>query len=67
MHTTFLPTLFYMTLIFFCWICKIFVLPIATMLSKGEVIEKPHNLTAGAFLFIGAIFMAFSGLLTLID
>ena len=58
MHTTFIPTLCYLSLIFFCWLGKLFVLPIAALLSKGQYVEKPHHLTAGALLLLGAIFTA---------
>lgn len=58
MHTTFIPTLCYISLIFFCWFGKLIVLPIAALLSKGQYVEKPHHLTAGALLLLGAIFTA---------
>ncbi len=56
MHTTFIPTLLYLILITFCWLGKLLVLPVASILSRGAVVEKPHSLTAGVFLFIAAVF-----------
>ncbi len=56
MHTTFIPTLLYLILITLCWVGKLLVLPIASILSRGAVVEKPHSLTAGVFLFIAAVF-----------
>lgn len=56
MHTTFIPTLLYMFLITLCWVGKLLVLPVASILSRGAVVEKPHHLTAGVFLFIAAVF-----------
>ncbi|MEE8391936.1 MAG: hypothetical protein V3S14_14220, partial [Anaerolineae bacterium] len=56
MHTTFIPTLLYLILITFCWVGKLLVLPVASILSRGAVVEKPHSLTAGVFLFIAAVF-----------
>lgn len=56
MHTAFLPTLFYLCIILLCWIGKLIVLPIAHLLMKGEVVEKPHRLTAGVLLFLAVIF-----------
>lgn len=58
MHTSFFPTLCYISLIFFCWLGKLFVLPIAAILSKGRAVEKPHHLTAGALLLLLALFAA---------
>jgi len=56
MHTTFIPTLLYLILITLCWVGKLLVLPVASILSRGAVVEKPHHLTAGVFLFIAAVF-----------
>jgi hypothetical protein len=56
MHTTFIPTLLYLILISLCWVGKLLVLPVASILSRGAVVEKPHHLTAGVFLFIAAVF-----------
>jgi hypothetical protein len=58
MHTTFLPTLFYLALILICWIGKLVVFPVAKVLRRGEVVDKPHHLTAGAFLLVATIFGA---------
>lgn len=56
MHTTFIPTLLYLILITLCWVGKLLVLPIASILSRGAVVEKPHHLTAGVFLLIVVVF-----------
>jgi len=55
MHTTFLPTLGYLGLILLFWIAKLVVLPVAKVLKKGREIDKPHNLMAGLFGFVGAV------------
>ncbi len=56
MHTTFIPTLLYLILITLCWVGKLLVLPVASILSRGAVVERPHRLTAGVFLFIATVF-----------
>ena len=56
MHTTFLPTIFYLSVILLCWLAKLVVLPIAKVLSKGQDIDQPHQLTAGVFLLISSVF-----------
>ncbi len=57
MHTTFLPTAFYLCVLFLCWLGKLLVLPVAKILMKGEVVQKPHHLSAGACLLVVAIFV----------
>lgn len=66
MHTSFIPTLCYLSLIVFCWLGKLIILPIASILSKGRAVEKPHHLTAGALLFLFAFFAALAKALDLI-
>ncbi len=56
MHTTFLPTLFYLAVIVLCGAAKLIVLPVAKVLSKGEAVDKPHHLTAGVFALVCVIF-----------
>lgn len=56
MHTTFIPTLFYLSMILICWIGKLLVLPVTSFLSRGAVAEKPHHLMAGVFIFIATVF-----------
>jgi hypothetical protein len=63
MHTSFLPTLAYLSLILLCWVGRLLVLPIANLFSKGAAIEKPHHLTAGFFLFIAAVFAALAAII----
>ncbi len=63
MHTTFLPTFFYLAFIFLCWSGKIVVLPIGNLFQRGRAVEKPHHLTAGVFLFLVAIFLGLSSLI----
>lgn len=56
MHTVFIPTLIYLSIILLCWMGKIFVLPIARLFSRARYVDKPHRLTAGALLLLAAIF-----------
>lgn len=58
MHTTFLPTLLYLSLIALCWLAKLVVLPVALVLQKGRVVEKPHHASAVTLLLVAAIFAA---------
>lgn len=67
MHTTFIPTLFYLSVILLCWIGKLLVLPVAGVLSKGSAVDKPHHLTAGLLLLVVAVFAALGGLLAYIQ
>lgn len=55
MHTTFIPTLIYLTALFLAAIGKIIIIPIARVIKKGEVVDKPHYLTATMFSFIGLV------------
>lgn len=56
MHTTFLPTLVYCSMILLCWLGKLVVLPVATLLKGAAAIEKPHHLSAGVFALVAVIF-----------
>lgn len=58
MHTTFLPTLLYLSLIALCWLAKLVVLPVALVLQKGRAVEKPHHASAVTLLLVAAIFAA---------
>lgn len=60
MHTTFLPSLLYLSLILFTWVGKLIVLPIAGIFRKGGEIEKPHHYTAGALFLVAAALFALS-------
>lgn len=57
MHTTFIPTLLYFSLILLCWVGKWVILPVAMVLSRSEKVPKPHHLTAGVFAFVATIFL----------
>lgn len=61
MHTTFIPTLLYMAVIIFCWIGKMLIIPVASVLSRGAIDDKPHNLTASVFAFIAVVFGVIGG------
>ena len=61
MHTTFIPTLLYLAIIIFCWIGKMFILPVAAIFKRGGLVEKPHNLTAGVFAFVTVVFGVIGG------
>jgi hypothetical protein len=67
MHTSFIPSLCYLSLIVFCWLGKLFVLPVAAILSKGRAVDKPHHLTAGALLLLFALFAALAAALGAIE
>ncbi len=58
MHTTFLPTMFYLSIILLCWLGKLVVLPLATVFHRLSTTEKPHNASAFTLLFVAAIFGA---------
>lgn len=60
MHTTFIPTLVYLSIILFCWIGKLFILPIALFTNRAMLIEQPHHLTAGVFAFLAVLFTIIS-------
>lgn len=64
MHTTFLPTLLFLSLVCVCYLGKLCVLPVAGLFRKGSSVDKPHHLTAGLFTLIAAICL---GLATLLE
>ncbi len=64
MHTTFIPTLMYLTTIALAWIGKLIILPVFHVMKKGNELEKPHDLTAAVFAFVAVLFMALAGLLS---
>ena len=55
MHTTFLPTLFYLLLILLCWFAKAFLIPAKWYYGKGKELNNPYNLTGALFTFIAAL------------
>lgn len=62
MHTTFIPTLLYLSVILLCWIGKLVVLPLAKFFWRGSEVEKPNLLTAGVFALLGAVCLLFAGI-----
>lgn len=62
MHTTFIPTLIYLSVIMLCWIGKLVVLPVVKLFEKGGEVRNPHHLTAGVFAFVAAVFLGISTL-----
>lgn len=58
MHTTFLPTLAFLTVILVCWTGKMVTIPVARAFQLLSVVEKPHNASAFTLLFVAAIFTA---------
>lgn len=67
MHTAFLPTLAFLSIVLFLWMCKLVVLPVGGLLSRGSEIEKPHHYTAGAFGLVAVMLGAFAVLLGLVQ
>jgi len=64
MHTTFIPTIIYLTVIALGYVGKLFILPIFHVFRKGHAIDKPHDLTAAVFAFVTVLFAALGGLLS---
>lgn len=56
MHTTFLPTLVYLSIILFGWLGKTLLIPIKWFFGLGQEHKNPLKLTAGLFGLIAAIF-----------
>lgn len=56
MHTAFLPTLLYLSLISLCLLGKWVILPIGKILGRGEMVDAPHRLTALCFAFVAVLF-----------
>ena len=63
MHTTFIPTFTYLTVITLAWIGKLIILPIYRTLERGHEHENPHDLTAAVFAFVTVVFMAIANLI----
>jgi hypothetical protein len=63
MHTTFIPTAIYLTVIMLAYIGKLIILPVFHVLKKGKELEKPHDLSAAVFAFVAVVFLALAGLL----
>jgi hypothetical protein len=62
MHTTFIPTLLYLSLILFCWIGKTMLFPVRWFFGKGQENKNPMKLTG---LLFGVFATIFGGLVVL--
>ena len=60
MHTTFLPTLFYLSFILFVWVSSCFLQPVTWLFGVGQTHKNPLKLTAGVLAFISSLFFAMS-------
>lgn len=58
MHTTFLPTMFYLSFILFAWVSQCFLYPVRWLFGVGQTHKNPLKLTAVFLYFISAIFFA---------
>jgi hypothetical protein len=56
MHTTFIPTLLYLSLILFCWIGKAMLIPVRWFFGKGQEHKNPLKLAAALCGLFVAIF-----------
>jgi len=56
MHTTFLPTLGYLAVIFACWLGKAMLIPVQWFFGKGQELKNPLRLTAVLCTLIAALF-----------
>jgi hypothetical protein len=67
MHSTFLPTLGYLSIVAACWAAKVFLIPVHWFLGKGMQDSAPLELTA-AFLGVAtALFTAGAFMAHLLD
>ena len=64
MHTTFLPTLIYLSIIAFALIGKYFTLPFMKLFKGASGAEKPHYAIGTTFTFIGACCVALAQFIT---
>ncbi|MCP4897634.1 MAG: hypothetical protein GY906_11735 [bacterium] len=58
MHTTFLPTVAYLSLILLAWLGKATLTPVAWLLGKGQESKNPLKLTMALCTLVSAIFWA---------
>ena len=58
MHTTFLPTFFYLSLYLLTLFGKAIIIPIGKKIGKASVVDRPHYYTATMFGFIGLVVLA---------
>lgn len=56
MHTTFLPSLLYLALVFFTWLGKAILLPIKWFFGKGQVHKNPLKLAAALCFLVATLF-----------
>ncbi|WP_289054192.1 hypothetical protein [Carboxylicivirga marina] len=63
MHTSFIPTILFLSFVFFTLIAKKIVLPILKLLKKAETFDKPHDLTAAFLGFIAVFFFSIAALI----
>ena len=63
MHTTFLPTLFYLSVIVLCYVGKLIILPVASVLKRAGMKPQPHELVSVTFAFVAAVFVAIAAVL----
>ena len=64
MHTTFIPTLLYLAVIFFLLIARHLTIPFMKLLKDASAADKPHYATATTFGFIGALCSGVAAFLT---
>ncbi|MET0751905.1 MAG: hypothetical protein ABWZ66_00965, partial [Pyrinomonadaceae bacterium] len=60
MHTTFIPTLLYLSMILFCWAAKALLIPVRWFFGKGHEHKNPLKLTATLCGIFIAIFTVLS-------
>ena len=61
MHTTFIPTIFYLSVIVLCWIGKWPVLWGTAVLRRAGIDERPHELMSEVFAVITAFLLLLIG------
>jgi len=58
MHTTFLPTFFYLGLVLLCWLAKLMLSIVKAFFGKGHTHSHPFKLTAALCALVAACFTA---------
>jgi hypothetical protein len=58
MHTTFLPTFFYLGLVLLCWLAKLLLSVVKAFFGKGHTHSHPFKLTAALCALVAAFFTA---------
>jgi hypothetical protein len=56
MHTTFIPTLVYLSAVMLCWTGKVMLIPVRAILGRGQEHSNPLRLTAALSYFVAALF-----------